>query len=609
MLLLWPDETMQKLLIILLLTMPSILNKLANSDASIKRMVQAGQSSEPVEQVDWYKVQQEGDEVFNEAESNAINSESAVEAPIDAHRSFWGNLRATRAKIAAMYVEWDTTNKGAWKKLKSLYKLYDKTTSIQSKDPFLLKIVKGLYNIPIIGTYILSAGVEKLWDFTKTALTDGWGMLTNAYSELSNFLTGAKAVHEVREKKALMGEMRKDLDKLETPENDPVEPRESDRIKAPKAKLDTTEADALAKKYKELDKKKGDNKEGKKQYKNTTEEKEAEERDKLYETIWKNLNRIRNDDWKKSMSSLGAEEAKYNDIATLKSLPGVIQDMPKEEAMKWLKKYPTQFYGTLNTNFNLLNPRMKNTVTSLEEWKNRQLATPLLRAAQKMSMGHQVISKMDFNMVDTSLDPNTAQMGLDGVEFSRGANVDMASPQFLNSIVGGARIDGLKTPLLQFHQELLSYVPDAKITSAYRPNAITKGGRASRHGTGEAIDYGVNSNSGAGTREFLYSNQGQALLRKYGLNFIDESIPEVNAATVKSPPGAYHIGMDTSAANNRLNYINLDPRYGPKKPVTINRNFGNTYQNTLPTTTTVNTYTNTFENNKATHQTAIKKIR
>ena len=218
---------MQKLLIIILISMSSILNKLAASDASIKRMQQAALSSEPVESVDWGRVQAEGDQELADAEYKATHPEDSFGAPIDAHKTFWGQMRVTRAKIAAMYIEWDTTNKGAWKKLKSLYKMYDKATSVKSSDPFLLKIVKYLYAIPIVGTEILMFGAEKLWDMAKTGVSEGFGLLKGAYNELSGFLTTAKTVHEVREKKALVGEAMSDLDKLKIPQApDPIVPGE-----------------------------------------------------------------------------------------------------------------------------------------------------------------------------------------------------------------------------------------------------------------------------------------------------------------------------------------------------------------------------------------------
>lgn len=574
---------MQKLIIITLISMSSILNKLAESDASIKRMQQTALSSEPVESVDWGRVQAEGDQELADAEYKATNPEDSFSAPIDAHKTFWGQMRVTRAKIAAMYIEWDTTNKGAWKKLKSLYKMYDKATSVKSSDPFLLKIVKYLYAIPIVGTEILMFGAEKLWDMAKTGVSEGFGLLKGAYEELSGFLTTAKTVHEVREKKALVGEAMSDLDKLKVPQvPDPIVPGELGLVKQvkPEKQIDP-EAEALDKRFKELEREKGLNDKSKKQYRTVQEQKLAEETDENYETIYRNLMKVRNADWKKSISSIGADEARYSDVETLKNLPGVVQDLPKEDAMKILKKYPSMFYSTFNTNYNLMDKNMKVTVKKLDEWKERDLKDPILRAAMRQASRHEILSKMDFG-VQPTLNPMQAQMGIDNVQFSQGAAVDTNSPQFKGSIIGGARIDGLKPDLLNFHQELLSYVPEAKITSAYRPGSITKGGKLSRHGSGEAIDYGVNSNSTSGVKEFLYSSQGQSLLRKYGLNFIDETIPAVNAATVKSASGAYHVGKDSSAANNRLNYINLDPRFGAKKPVSISRSYAPQSYNPLP---------------------------
>lgn len=570
---------MQKLFIITLISMSSILNKLAESDASIKRMQQAALSSEPVESVDWGRVQAEGDQELADAEYKATHPEDSFSAPIDAHKTFWGQMRVTRAKIAAMYIEWDTTNKGAWKKLKSLYKMYDKATSVKSSDPFLLKIVKYLYAIPIVGTEILMFGAEKLWDMAKTGVTEGFGLLKGAYEELSGFLTTAKTVHEVREKKALVGEAMSDLEKLEVPKvPDPIIPGELGLVKQvkPEKQVDP-EAEALDKRFKELEKEKGLNEKSKKQYRTVEEQKLAEETDETYETIYRNLMKVRNADWKKSISSIGADEARYSDVETLKNLPGVVQDLPKEEAMKILKKYPMAFYSTFNTNYNLTDKKMKVTVKKLDEWKERDLKDPILRAAMRQTSRHEILSKMDFG-VQPTLNPMQAEMGLDNVQFSQGASVEVDSPEFRRSVLSG-RVDGLQPDLINFHKELLSYVPEAKITSAYRPKAITKGGRLSRHGSGEAIDYGVNSNRDTGVKEFFYSSQGQSLLRKYGLNFIDESIPAVNRATVNEPPGAYHIGKDTSAANNRLNYINLDPKFGPRQPVAISRSFApQTYQ-------------------------------
>lgn len=112
----------------------------------------------------------------------------------------------------------------------------------------------------------------------------------------------------------------------------------------------------------------------------------------------------------------------------------------------------------------------------------------------------------------------------------------------------GGMLRNLRPNVVNFYNELRSYVPDATITSGYRANARTKQGRLSRHGKGEAIDLRYNKN----LQKFLYSTEGDTLMRKYQLGMFDETIPSNLKLTGGSGPH-FHIGMDFTGNSDRRN--------------------------------------------------------
>lgn len=112
----------------------------------------------------------------------------------------------------------------------------------------------------------------------------------------------------------------------------------------------------------------------------------------------------------------------------------------------------------------------------------------------------------------------------------------------------GGMLKNLDPDIVGFYRELRSIFPDARITSGYRPGARTKSGKVSRHARGQAVDIAHNPN----IHKFLYSSQGDALLRKHRLGFLDETI-KINMVKTGGTGPHYHIGKDFLGNSSRLN--------------------------------------------------------
>lgn len=129
---------------------------------------------------------------------------------------------------------------------------------------------------------------------------------------------------------------------------------------------------------------------------------------------------------------------------------------------------------------------------------------------------------------------------------------------FLNSIPNyngvssvyrdGGMLRNVHPDIIQFHKELKPMFPWMRVTSGYRPGARTSSGKRSRHAIGQAIDIAADPR----LQQFFYSAEGDALLRKYKLGFLDESLKNVLAKTKGSGPH-YHIGKDFLGNGYKLN--------------------------------------------------------
>lgn len=122
----------------------------------------------------------------------------------------------------------------------------------------------------------------------------------------------------------------------------------------------------------------------------------------------------------------------------------------------------------------------------------------------------------------------------------------------------GGKLGGLDNDLLGFHNELYKLFPNMVVTSGRRyGNGVGKLGNKSRHNLGQAIDIQVNN----GIKNFLLSNDGVNLMKKYKVGFLDESSPDTMKKTGATGPH-FHIGKDSTLTRNYTttpNYINYYP--------------------------------------------------
>ena len=122
----------------------------------------------------------------------------------------------------------------------------------------------------------------------------------------------------------------------------------------------------------------------------------------------------------------------------------------------------------------------------------------------------------------------------------------------------GGKLSGLDNDLLGFHNELYKLFPNMVVTSGRRyGDGVGKLGNKSRHNLGQAIDIKVNND----IKNFLLSNDGINLMKKYKVGFLDESDPDTMKKTGATGPH-FHIGKDSKLIGNYTttpNYINYYP--------------------------------------------------
>ena len=122
----------------------------------------------------------------------------------------------------------------------------------------------------------------------------------------------------------------------------------------------------------------------------------------------------------------------------------------------------------------------------------------------------------------------------------------------------GGKLRGLDNDLLGFHNELYKLFPNMVVTSGRRyGNGVGKLGNKSRHNLGQAIDIKVNND----IKNFLLSNDGVNLMKKYKVGFLDESSPDTMKKTGATGPH-FHIGKDGTLTGNYTttpDYINYYP--------------------------------------------------
>ena len=116
-----------------------------------------------------------------------------------------------------------------------------------------------------------------------------------------------------------------------------------------------------------------------------------------------------------------------------------------------------------------------------------------------------------------------------------------------NSIFTGVNWEGVDNDIIGFRNELYDLFPDkVKVTSAKRyGNNVGKAGNKSRHNKGQALDLGYDKD----IQKFLYTAKGDALLRKYNLGFLDESL-EHNLKKTGGTGAHFHIGKDSTLVGN-----------------------------------------------------------
>ena len=116
-----------------------------------------------------------------------------------------------------------------------------------------------------------------------------------------------------------------------------------------------------------------------------------------------------------------------------------------------------------------------------------------------------------------------------------------------NSIFTGVNWEGVDNDIIGFRNELYDLFPEkVKVTSAKRyGNNVGKSGNKSRHNKGQALDLGYDKD----IQKFLYTAKGDALLRKYNLGFLDESL-EHNLKKTRGTGAHFHIGKDSTLIGN-----------------------------------------------------------
>lgn len=109
----------------------------------------------------------------------------------------------------------------------------------------------------------------------------------------------------------------------------------------------------------------------------------------------------------------------------------------------------------------------------------------------------------------------------------------------LNDKFSGVKWDGVDPDVINFRNELYEKFPHMRVTSAARNWG------AGRHQKGQAIDLGYDET----LHKFFYSKEGDALLRKHNLGFLDESLEE-NLKKTGGTGKHFHIGKDSTLKGN-----------------------------------------------------------
>lgn len=111
----------------------------------------------------------------------------------------------------------------------------------------------------------------------------------------------------------------------------------------------------------------------------------------------------------------------------------------------------------------------------------------------------------------------------------------------------GVNWQGIDPDVVAFRDELAKRFPQLKITSAVRTGSgVGKSGKGSRHNKGQALDLGADPE----IQKFLYSAEGDAMLRRHNLGFLDETLKHNMEKTGATGPHL-HIGKDSTLSGNR----------------------------------------------------------
>lgn len=110
----------------------------------------------------------------------------------------------------------------------------------------------------------------------------------------------------------------------------------------------------------------------------------------------------------------------------------------------------------------------------------------------------------------------------------------------------GVNWDGADPDVIAFRDELAKRFPQLKVTSAVRTgNGVGKSGAGSRHNRGQALDLGDDPE----IKKFLYSKEGDKILRNHKLGFLDETLEHNMKKTGATGPHL-HIGKDSTLSGN-----------------------------------------------------------
>ena len=149
--------------------------------------------------------------------------------------------------------------------------------------------------------------------------------------------------------------------------------------------------------------------------------------------------------------------------------------------------------------------------------------------------------------------------------------------QDLNNKFNNVKWNGVDEDVINFRNELYEKFPQLKVTSALRTgNGTGKAGSSSRHNKGQALDLGFDKD----LHTFFYSAEGDALLRKYNLGFLDESLPQNLKKTGGTGPH-FHIGKDSTLKGNS-NYNNTAFKIESSLSQTTPTADDHTHEETLP---------------------------